>query len=88
MLKFEYFLKIFQICSFYGKTQFKDKKKEYVKQRRSALEKGDDKEYEKIVMTMTQEEEMIIQSKLQEIIERIGSNEMDFQRNTQYHGQD
>lgn len=59
-----------------------------MKQRRSALEKGDDKEYEKIVMTMTQEEEMIIQSKLQEIIERIGINEMDFQRNTQYHGQD
>ena len=64
MLKFEYFLKIFQICSYYGKTNFKDKKKEYVKQRRSALEKGDDKEYERVVMTMTQEEEMIIQSKL------------------------
>lgn len=27
MLKFEYFLKIFQICSFYGKNQFADKKK-------------------------------------------------------------
>jgi hypothetical protein len=49
-----------------------------VKQRRVALEKGDDKEYERIVMMMTQEEEMIIQSKLQEIIERIGLSEMDF----------
>jgi hypothetical protein len=75
MLKFDYFLKIFQICSFYGKTNFKEKKKEFVKQRRAALEKGDDKEYERIVMGMTQEEEMLIQSKLVEIIERIGLSE-------------
>jgi len=52
------------------------------------LEKGDDKEYESIVMSMTQEEEMLIQSKLQEIIEKIGLNEMDFQKNVAYHGQD
>jgi hypothetical protein len=88
MLKFEYFLKIFQICSFYGKNQFRLKKKEFIRQRRAALEKGDDKEYESIVMSMTQEEEMLIQSKLQEIIERIGLNEMDFQKNVAYHGQD
>ena len=31
---------------------------------------------------------MLIQSKLQEIIEKIGLTEMDFQRNVQYHGQD
>jgi hypothetical protein len=31
MLKFEYFLKIFQICSFYGKNTFAIKKKEYVR---------------------------------------------------------
>jgi|TARA_B110000285_G_scaffold13238_1_gene13120 hypothetical protein len=88
MLKFEYFLKIFQICSFYGKTQFKIKKVEFVKMRRAALERGDDKEYENIVMGMTQEEEMLIQSKLQEIIEKIGLTEMDFQKNVAYHGQD
>ena len=78
MLKFEYFLKIFQICSFYGKTQFKIKKKEFIRLRRAALDKGEDKEYEGIVMAMTQEEEMLIQSKLQEIIEKIGLTEMDF----------
>ena len=88
MLKFEYFLKIFQICSFYGKTQFKIKKVEFVRSRRAALERGDDKEYENIVMGMTQEEEMLIQSKLQEIIEKIGLTEMDFQKNVAYHGQD
>jgi len=57
MLKFDYFLKIFQICSFYGKTQFKLKKKEFIRQRRAALESNNDKEYEKVVMAMTQEEE-------------------------------
>jgi len=31
MLKFEYFLKIFQICSFYGKNQFRLKKKEFIR---------------------------------------------------------
>ena len=46
MLKFEYFLKIFQICSFYGKSQFNLKKKEYVIQRRAALADNDDKKYE------------------------------------------
>mgnify|MGYP006104726993 CR=1 FL=1 len=46
MLKFEYFLKIFQICSFYGKNQFNIKKKDMVRLRRAALERGDDKEYE------------------------------------------
>ena len=60
MLKFEYFLKIFQICSFYGKTQFTIKKKEFIKQRRAAIAENDDKAYENIVMEMTQQEEMLI----------------------------
>lgn len=30
-IEFEQFLKIFQICSFYGKTQFAAKKHEYIK---------------------------------------------------------
>ena len=38
MLRFDYFLKIFQICSFYGKNQFKIKKKEFIRLRRAALE--------------------------------------------------
>lgn len=88
MLKFEYFLKIFQICSFYGKNQFNIKKKEYIRQRREALAEGDDKKYEQIVMEMTQQEEMLIQTKLMEIIEKIGLSEQEFQRNTMYHGQD
>ena len=75
MLKFEYFLKIFQICSFYGKSQFNIKKKEYIRQRREALSANDDKKYEQIVMEMTQQEEMLIQNKLMEIIEKIGLSE-------------
>lgn len=46
MLKFEYFLKIFQICSYYGKTQFLLKKKDCVRNRRLALAENDDKKYE------------------------------------------
>jgi hypothetical protein len=30
-LKFDYFLKIFQICSFYGKTNFASKKREFIR---------------------------------------------------------
>jgi len=37
---------------------------------------------------MTQQEEMLIQSKLLDIIEKIGISEQEFQRNTMYHGQD
>ena len=37
---------------------------------------------------MTQQEEMLIQTKLMEIIEKIGLSEQEFQRNTMYHGQD
>ena len=86
MLKFEYFLKILEISSFYGKDQFNAKKKEYIQQRRDALDRGDDKEYEMIVSKMTQEEELLVQSKLMDIIEKIGLSEMEFQRTTQYHG--
>lgn len=39
-------------------------------------------------MEMTQREEMLIQTKLMEIIEKIGLSEQEFQRNTMYHGQD
>jgi hypothetical protein len=37
---------------------------------------------------MTQKEEMLIQNKLMDIIEKLGISEQDFQRNTMYHGQD
>jgi len=88
MMKFDYFLKIFQICSFYGKTQFAAKRKDYIDQRRQALKDNDDKKYEQIVMQMTQEEEMLVQNKLMEIMDRIGISEQEFQRNTMYHGSD
>ena len=88
MLKFDYFLKIFQICTVYGKTQFGDRKKEMIALRREALKEGDDKKYETIVLQMTQEQEQLVQSKLFEIIELIGVSEQEFQKNTMHHGQD
>jgi len=49
MIDFDYFIKIFQISSFYAKTQFSKKKKEFVAQRRQASRDNDDKKYEEIV---------------------------------------
>lgn len=88
MLEFDYFLKIFQICTVYGKTQFAERKKEMIDNRRAALKDGDDKKYEEIVMQMTQEQEQLVQSKLFEIMELIGVSEQEFHRNTMHHGQD
>lgn len=87
-LDFEYFLKIFQICTVYGKTQFAERKREYIAQRRQALKDGDEKKYEEIVIMMTQEQEQLVQTKLFEIIEMIGISEQEFQENIMYHGQD
>ena len=39
-------------------------------------------------MEMTQAEEMLVQNKLMEIIEKLGITELQFQQNVQYHGQD
>ena len=39
-------------------------------------------------MSMTEEEENLIESTLQEILEKIGLTEMDFQQSVEYHGQD
>ena len=39
-------------------------------------------------MQMTQEEEMLVQSKLGEILERLGVSEQEFQQSTMFHGQD
>ena len=44
--------------------------------------------YETIVMQMTQEEEMLVQTKLTQILEKLGVTEEDFQRTTMFHGQD
>lgn len=44
--------------------------------------------YEKIVIQMTQEEEEIINSKLNEIMERLQINNEEFQQNALYHAQD
>lgn len=37
---------------------------------------------------MTQEEEMLVQTKLTQILEKLGVTEEDFQRTTMFHGQD
>ena len=39
-------------------------------------------------MQMTQEEEMIVQSKLTQIIDKLGISEEDFQKSVMFHGQD
>jgi len=39
-------------------------------------------------MRMTQEEELLVQGRLLEIIEKLGLSEQEFQRNTMFHGQD
>lgn len=39
-------------------------------------------------MSMTQEEEMLVQQKLNEIMEKLGISEEEFQRSTMFHGQD
>lgn len=88
MIKFDYFLKIFQMCAFYGKTQFHIQKKDFIRSRRQALAANDDKKYEEIVMNMTQQEEMLVQNKLMQIIEQIGISEQEFQKNVMFHGQD
>ena len=49
MIDFDYFIKIFQISSFYAKNQFAKKKKQFVADRRQAARDNDDKKYEEIV---------------------------------------
>ena len=39
-------------------------------------------------MEMTQREEILVQDKLVEIIEKIGLTEQEFQKNVMFHGQD
>ena len=39
-------------------------------------------------MKMVQEEEMLIQSKMFEILQKLGISEMEYQKNAQYHGSD
>ena len=56
--------------------------------RREALRNGNEREYEAIAMSMTQEEEMLVQSKLVQIIEKLGMTEQEFQMNMMYHGSD
>ena len=62
IIEFKQFLKIFQICSFYGKTQFAERKREFINKRRQALKDNDENTYKQIVMSMTQEEELLVQN--------------------------
>ena len=87
-IDFDQFLQIFKMCAFYGKTHFASRRKELVAQRRQALKDGNELEYERIVSTMIQEEEMLVQNKLNEILSKLGISEEEFQKTTMFHGQD
>lgn len=87
-IEFRQFLKIFQICSFYGKTQFAIKKKDYIARRRQALKDNNKALYEQIVIEMTQAEENLVQTKLIQILDRLGISEEDFQKSTMFHARD
>lgn len=76
------------MCSFYGKTHFHERKRELIAERRAALKNNDDKAYEEAVFKMTQEEEQLVQQKLNKILEKLGVSEQDFQRSTMMHGRD
>ena len=68
-------MKIFEICSLYGKSQFGSKKAKYIAERRKALKAGNEYEYETIVMSMTEQEESLVNTKLMEIISKLGISE-------------
>jgi len=44
-IKFTQFLKIFEICSYHGKTLFAEQKKTFISNRRQALKDGDEAQY-------------------------------------------
>lgn len=74
-INFTKFLKIFEVCSRYGKSNFGAKKAKYIAERRKALKAGNESEYETIVMTMTEQEEGLVNSKLMDIISKLGISE-------------
>ena len=82
-IEFEQFIKIFEISSLHAKSEFAEKKKAFIKERREVI--SDKDAYKKIVIRMTQEEEQIINNKLQEIMEKLNINEQEFQKNAIYH---
>ena len=49
MLSFEKFLEIYEQCAVNGKSKFKERKKEYITQRREALANEDMKKYEGLI---------------------------------------
>lgn len=56
-LKFDFLKHFLTRCEHKGKNMFVDKRKEYVSQRRQALQAGDDAAYSKCVVGMIQDEE-------------------------------
>lgn len=74
-IKFDKFLRIFEICSLYGKSNFGGKKAKYIQERREALKSGNDHDYELIVMSMTEQEEKLVNDKLMDIITKLGISE-------------
>ena len=75
-IDFDQFIQIFEISSAAAKTQFAAKKKVFVQDRRKVM--TDKEAYQKIVMQMTQEEEQIINTKLQSILEKLQIDEQEF----------
>jgi len=51
-IRFDQFLKIFQICTFHGANVFAVEKKDLVARRRKALDDGNEELYEQIVLEM------------------------------------
>lgn len=75
-IEFEQFIKIFEISSLHAKQEFSDKKKGYIAERRQMI--NDKDAYKKIVIRMTQDEEQIINTKLQDIMEKLNITEQEF----------
>ena len=77
-IEYDQFLKILKMGYFYGRTQFNDRKHELVQRRREALKNKDQREYEKILNMITQEEEICVSKKLREIFNQLNISDQEF----------
>jgi len=59
-----------------------------VSRRRVHYENKEWQKYEDVVMEMTQKEEQFVQTKLMDVISKLGISEQEFMKSSQYHGQD
>ena len=84
-LKFDYFLKIFEISQMYARRVYHEDKAEKLVERRKALGDGDIKKYEEIVIEIVQAEENLTNEKLVDILDRLAIDQHEFQANTMHH---